>query len=144
MQLIWCLLSNYLNMFRASLCPSSGEQQCALPHMVFWTGSDGCGCVELGCKLCALWSLLFALFGNIIISRHFILCKWDILCFLLLRTEAEEIVEHGASSIGHNVLHTSYTSSVTRKSDLFRRRVLSEKWIFFRQPVATLGIRAFL
>ena len=36
MQLIWCLLSNfYLNMFRASLCPSSGEQECALPHMVF-------------------------------------------------------------------------------------------------------------
>jgi hypothetical protein len=33
MQLIWCLLSNfYLNMFRASLCPSSGEQECALPH----------------------------------------------------------------------------------------------------------------
>ena len=27
MQLIWCLLSNYLNMFRASLCPSSGEQE---------------------------------------------------------------------------------------------------------------------
>jgi hypothetical protein len=26
MQLICCLLSNYLNMFRASLCPSSGEQ----------------------------------------------------------------------------------------------------------------------
>ena len=24
----------YLNMFRASLCPSSGEQACALPHMV--------------------------------------------------------------------------------------------------------------
>ena len=34
MQLIWCLLSNfYLNMFRASLCPSSGEQECALPHI---------------------------------------------------------------------------------------------------------------
>ena len=49
MQLIWCLLSNfYLNMFRASLCPSSGEQECALPHMVFCTGNDGCGCVELG------------------------------------------------------------------------------------------------
>ena len=47
---MWCLLSNYLNMFRASLCPSSGEQYCALPHMVFCTGSDGCGCVELGCK----------------------------------------------------------------------------------------------
>ena len=53
MQLIWCLLSNYLNMFRASLCPSSGEQECALLHMVFCTGSDGCGCVELGCKLYA-------------------------------------------------------------------------------------------
>ena len=49
MQLIWCLLSNfYLNMFRASLCPSSGEQECALPHMVFWTGCEDCGCVELG------------------------------------------------------------------------------------------------
>ena len=40
-------------MFRAPLCPSSGEQQCALPHMVFCTGSDGCGCVELGRELCA-------------------------------------------------------------------------------------------
>jgi len=29
MQLIWCLLSNfYLSMFRVSLCPSSGEQDC--------------------------------------------------------------------------------------------------------------------
>ena len=43
-------------MFRASLCPSSGEQECAMPHMVFCTGSDGCGCVELGRKPCALWS----------------------------------------------------------------------------------------
>jgi len=50
----------------------------------------------------------------------FKLCKWDILCFLLVRTEAEERVEHAASSIGHNVLQTSYTSSVTRKSELFR------------------------
>ena len=60
LQLIWCLLSNfYLNMFRASLCPSSGEQECALPHMVFCAVSDGCGCVELGRKLCALWRSLF-------------------------------------------------------------------------------------
>ena len=60
MQLIWCLLSNfYPNMFRASLCPSSGEQECALPHMVFCTGCVGCGCVELGRGLCALWKLLF-------------------------------------------------------------------------------------
>ena len=41
-------------MFRASLCPSSGEQDCALPHMVFCTGCDECGCVELGRELCAL------------------------------------------------------------------------------------------
>jgi hypothetical protein len=55
MQLILCLLSNfYLNMFRASLCPSSGEQECALPHMVFCTGNVGYGCVELGRELCAL------------------------------------------------------------------------------------------
>ena len=57
MQLIWYLLSNfYLNMFRASSCPSSGEQECALPHTVFCTVSDGCGCVELGRKL---WRSLF-------------------------------------------------------------------------------------
>ena len=51
MQLTWCLLWNfYLNLFRASLCPSSGEQDGVLPHMVFCTGCAGCGCVELGRK----------------------------------------------------------------------------------------------
>ena len=60
MQLIWCLLSNfYLNMFRASLCPSSGGKECVLLHTVFCTGCDGCGCVELGRELCALWKLLW-------------------------------------------------------------------------------------
>ena len=55
MQLIGCLLSNfYLNMFRAQLCPSSGEQDRVLLHMVFCTVCAGCGCVELGRKLCAL------------------------------------------------------------------------------------------
>ena len=55
MQLIPCLLSSfYLNMFWASLCPSSGEQDCVLLLMVFCTGCAGCGCVELGHKLCAL------------------------------------------------------------------------------------------
>jgi len=54
MQIVGCLLSNfYLNMFRASLCPSSGEQDCVLPHMVFCTGYAGCGCVELGLEPCA-------------------------------------------------------------------------------------------
>jgi hypothetical protein len=54
-QLIRCLLSNfYLNMFRASLYPSSGEQDRVLLHMVFCTVCASCGCVELGCKLCAL------------------------------------------------------------------------------------------
>ena len=35
-------------MFRASLCPSSGEQDCVLPHIMFCTGCAGCDCVELG------------------------------------------------------------------------------------------------
>jgi len=53
MQLIRCLLSNfYLNMFRASLRPSAGEQDCALLHTVFCTGCAGCGFMELGHKLC--------------------------------------------------------------------------------------------
>jgi len=55
-------------MFRASLYPSSGEQDRVLLHVVFCTGCAGCGCVELGHKLCALcensvrcttWRLLF-------------------------------------------------------------------------------------
>jgi len=41
-------------MFRTSLCPLSGEQDRVLLHMVFCTGCAGCGCVELGRKLCAL------------------------------------------------------------------------------------------
>ena len=43
-------------MFLASLCPSSGEQDRVLPHMVVCIGCAGCGCVELGRKLCALCS----------------------------------------------------------------------------------------
>jgi len=34
-------------MFQASLCPSSEEQDCMLPHMVFCTGCAGRGRVEL-------------------------------------------------------------------------------------------------
>ena len=50
-----CILSNfYLNMFRASLCPSSAEQDRVLLYMAFCTGCAGCGCVELGHKVCAL------------------------------------------------------------------------------------------
>ena len=44
-------------MFRASLCPSSGDQDRVLPHMVLCTGCAGCGCVELGHKLCAHFKL---------------------------------------------------------------------------------------
>ena len=55
-------------MFRASLCPSSGEHECALSHMVFCTGCDGCGCVELGCELCALWKVLFDSNPHIVLS----------------------------------------------------------------------------
>jgi len=53
MQPIWCLLSNfYLNMFWASLCPSSGEQDRVFLNMVFCTRCASC--VELGRKMCAL------------------------------------------------------------------------------------------
>ena len=41
-------------MFQAPLCLSSREQDRVLPHMVFCTGCAGCGCVELGRKLCAV------------------------------------------------------------------------------------------
>jgi len=41
-------------MFQASLHPSSGEEDCVLPHMVFCTGCASRGRVELGLKLCAL------------------------------------------------------------------------------------------
>ena len=54
MQLIWYLLFNFiLNMFRSSLCPSSGEQYRVLLHVVFCTVCAGCGCMGLGCGLCA-------------------------------------------------------------------------------------------
>ena len=48
MQLIWCLLSNfYLNMFRASLCPSSGERVCTAAygvlHWLWWLWLCGAG-----------------------------------------------------------------------------------------------------
>jgi len=33
----------FLNMFRASLCPSSGEQETVLLHLVYFSGSAGCG-----------------------------------------------------------------------------------------------------
>ena len=57
-------------MFRASLCPSSGEQECALPRMVFWTVSDDCGCVELGRKLCALWRSQFTVHTAYVPAPH--------------------------------------------------------------------------
>ena len=41
-------------MFLASLFPSSGEQDRVLLYTVFCNGCAGCGCVELGRKLCAL------------------------------------------------------------------------------------------
>jgi hypothetical protein len=55
-------VSGIIMPFRASLCPSSGEQECALPHMVFCTGCHGCGFVELGRELCAHSSQILMLF----------------------------------------------------------------------------------
>jgi hypothetical protein len=49
----------YLNMFRASICPTSGEQCIDLPRMMCSTAVAGCGCVELGRQLCALWRWWF-------------------------------------------------------------------------------------
>jgi hypothetical protein len=40
-------------MFRASLGPSSGEQDCLITHVVM-AGCVGCGRVELGSKQCVL------------------------------------------------------------------------------------------
>jgi hypothetical protein len=52
---IWCLFTIYcLNMFRASLCPSSGEPECILLHVVFCTACDGRYCEKLGREPCAL------------------------------------------------------------------------------------------
>jgi len=42
-------------MFRASLFPSSGEQDCLITHVVM-PGCAGCGRVELGRKQCTLGS----------------------------------------------------------------------------------------
>jgi len=71
MQLILCLLSNfYLNMFRASLCPSSGEQDRVLLNMVFCTGFADCGCVELGRNLCALCEGYFLLSNSNLHTVH--------------------------------------------------------------------------
>jgi len=54
MQLILSSLSIvYLNMFLGSLRPTSGEEDCVQPHMVFSTGCAGRGCVQLGRKPCA-------------------------------------------------------------------------------------------
>ena len=41
-------------MFRTSLCPLSGEPDHVLLHMVLCTGCAGCGCVQLGRKLCSV------------------------------------------------------------------------------------------
>jgi len=61
-QLIRRLLSNfYLKMFRASLCPSSGEQDRVLLHAVFCTGCVGCGWLWSGAALCTVWQLLIEL-----------------------------------------------------------------------------------
>jgi len=69
MQQYRCLLSiqvfniDYrLDMFRASLCPSSGEKDHVLLHMsclLVVLDVAGCGTVVLRCRVWALWRLLF-------------------------------------------------------------------------------------
>jgi len=68
MQLILCLLSNiYLNMFRASLCRSSGGQDRVLPHMV------SCA-VTGGEKNRKMWAIEYLC--GVVRSK----CIWDFLC----------------------------------------------------------------
>jgi hypothetical protein len=43
----------HLNMFRASICPSSGAQSSELPHMMCSTDIAGCGRIQLGTQLAA-------------------------------------------------------------------------------------------
>jgi len=64
MQQLDVYYQHFLNMFRASLCPSSGDQDgcygtwCAALVLLDVVGS---GCMALCCKVRALWRLLFDL-----------------------------------------------------------------------------------
>ena len=54
-QIRWLLSNFYLNMFRASLCPSSGVQDRVMPHMVFCTGCAGCSWLWLCGAVWNVW-----------------------------------------------------------------------------------------
>jgi len=58
-------------MFRASLCPSSGEKDRVFLDMVFCTGCAGCGCVGLGRKLCAHTTTTTTTTKKILVNRLF-------------------------------------------------------------------------
>jgi hypothetical protein len=61
MQLIGGLLSTvYLNMFLATLCPSSGEKDCEMPHVVLNAGCACRGRAEQGRELSALTESCFS------------------------------------------------------------------------------------
>ena len=49
-------------MFRASLCPSSGEQDCLITRVVM-PGCAGCGHMELERKQCALCESYYMTMG---------------------------------------------------------------------------------
>ena len=128
MQLIWCLLSNfYLNMFRASLCPSSGEQECALPHMVFCTGCAGCGCVELGrhhnqCRTpyAAVHSLVLLMMG-IMVSET---C-WDKSLIINIRLVAPCWFLSLNPMHGHKNLRLGETECIKTAEDILQWPVLA-------------------
>jgi len=52
------------------IIPIIRRTRCALPLMVFCTVSDGCGCVELGRKLCAQCTQLTSQLHTICGSAH--------------------------------------------------------------------------
>ena len=62
-------------MFRASLRPSSGEQECALPHMVSCTGCDGCGSSGAGTRaVCTVKVTVRLMHGHMSLKKRFRMC----------------------------------------------------------------------
>jgi hypothetical protein len=73
----------HLNMFRATICPSSGVQSSELPHMMCSTGIAGCSRVELGRQLwhgCVWVCVCVDLMYEFLMFRLFIIVDiWEVM-----------------------------------------------------------------
>jgi len=125
MQLIRCLLTNfYLNMFRASLCPSSGEQDRVLPHMVLCTGCAGSGwlwlCGAASWAVCSAHSSQHV--SGIIIFRFMWKMKSALLLLLLF----------------YNFKHNGHTKMFTNNVPTSVILFISTNWFTsFKQIIAS-------